>query len=155
MSEDALAAVEELWAALAVEDVVAALNDPETDRQVRATLARFAEADFEVRMRAPGGVGGTELVDRGPDGFRRNWREWVEPFATFRVELERRLEAGDAVIDLVRLSGTTKTGGVTIEQDGAALWSFEDGKLTSVVFYLEPGEALEAAGIDPGRLSQE
>jgi ketosteroid isomerase-like protein len=151
MSDRALAVVERLWEVLNADDVVAALGDEALNVQVRATLAEIAEPDFEVKMHAPADLGGTAFEGQGPDGFRAVWEEWVEPFEAFRIELTKRIDSGDDIVDLVRLTATSKTGGIEIEHDGAAVWTVRDGMLTRAIFYLRREDALEAAGLDPDR----
>jgi ketosteroid isomerase-like protein len=151
MSDQALAVVERLWEALHTEDVVAALSDEELNAQVRATLTEIAEPDFDVRMHAPAELGGTAFEGRGADGFRQVWEEWVEPFEAFSIELDDRIDAGEDVVDLVRLTATSKTGGVQVDHAGAAVWTVREGKLARAVFYLEREDALKAAGVDPDR----
>jgi hypothetical protein len=126
MSDQALAVVERLWQLLELNDVVANLADEQTMARQKAAVAELAEPSFKVRMRAPEHLGGTELGARGVDGWQRVWEEWMQPFASFRIDRQRRLESGEVAI--------------------------RDGKLAEVVFYLDPMDALKAAGIDPGRL---
>jgi ketosteroid isomerase-like protein len=151
MGDEALRMVEDVYEVLGSDDVVAALADDDVNRRMRETLDRVATADFEVRMRAPGHLGTTELRGRGADGFRSIWEDWTGPFERFHIELERRFQRGDQIVDLVRLSARTRTGGVAMEQDGGAVWTLREGKLARAEFFLQRGEALQAAGIDPDR----
>jgi ketosteroid isomerase-like protein len=151
MGDEALRMVEDLYDVLGSDDVVAALADDDANRRMRETLDRVATADFEVRMRAPGHLGTTELRGRGAQGFRSIWEEWTGPFELFQIELERRFDRGDQIVDLVKLKARTRTGGVPMEQAGAAVWTLRDGRLAKAEFYLQRDEALQAAGIDPGR----
>jgi ketosteroid isomerase-like protein len=151
MSDQALVVVERLWNVLNVNDVVAGLADAASSERVRATLMELAEPDFEVSMLAPEELGGTAFSGRGADGFRQVWEEWVEPFEAFGVESERRIESGDEVVDLVRLTATSKTGGVQVEHAGAAVWTVRHGRIVRVIFYLERRDALEAVGLEPDR----
>lgn len=151
MSREALAVVERLWEVLSVDDIVAGLGDEAALERLRATFAELAEPDFEVRMSAPAKVGGTQFMGRGADGFQAVWGEWAGVFGSFRVELKRRFESGDQVVDIVRLIATTEMGGGPIEQDAAAVWTIRDGRLARAEFYLDADDALRAAGIDPDR----
>ncbi len=151
MSDQALAVLEELNVALWADDIVRALGDEEADRRVREAFARLAEPDFEVHMWAPAEIGGTKFHGTGADGFRQVWTEWIEPFESFQPQLESRHVSGDKVVDLVKLTATTRTGRVPIEQHGAAVWTIRDGKIARVDFHLNHEDALKAAGIDPDR----
>jgi ketosteroid isomerase-like protein len=152
MSDQALTVVERLWEELSPDDVVAGLADEAQNERVRVMLAEVAEPDFKVKMQAPTELGGTAFEGRGPDGLRSVWEEWSGVFGSFRVELKQRLESGNDIVDVVRLIATTDTGGVAIEQDGAALWRIRNGKLARAEFFLDPEDGIRAAGIDPDRL---
>ena len=145
MSAEAVRIVEQIQGVLDV-DVVAALDDDETDRRIRQTLAELAQPDFEVVMVGPGYL--PQAAERaGPDGFREAWVDWTSPFESFQIEIERVIDAGDRVVSLVRQTGRTKTGGVEIEAAAAAVWTIRDGKLTRVEFHLDQEAALRAAGV--------
>jgi ketosteroid isomerase-like protein len=145
VSAEAVRIVEQIQGVLDV-DVVAALDDDETDRRIRQTLAELAQPDFEVAMVGPGYL--PEPLDRiGADGFREAWLDWTSPFESFQIEIERVIDAGDRVVSLVRQTGRTKTGGVEIEAAAAAVWTIRDGKLTRVEFHLDREKALQAAGV--------
>jgi ketosteroid isomerase-like protein len=145
VSAEAVRIVEQIQEVLDV-DVVAALDDDEEDRRIRQTLAELAEPDFEVVMVGPDYL--PQAAERaGPDGFREAWVDWTSPFESFRIEIERVLDAGDHVVSLVRQTGKTKTGGVDIEATAAAVWTIRDGKLTRVEFHLDREKALQAAGV--------
>jgi ketosteroid isomerase-like protein len=147
VSAEAVRIVEQIQGVLDV-DVVAALDDDETDRRIRQTLAELAQPDFEVAMVGPGYL--PEPLDRiGVEGFRDAWVDWTSPFESFQIEIERVIDAGDRVVSLVRQTGKTKTGGVEIEAAAAAVWTIRDGKLTRVEFHLDREKALQAAGVRP------
>jgi hypothetical protein len=38
----------------------------------------------------------------GIDGFREMWIDWLEPWATYHVQVDEMIEAGDSVVVLVR-----------------------------------------------------
>jgi ketosteroid isomerase-like protein len=145
MSAETREIVERIQASLA-EDVVAALADEERDREIRATLAELAEPDFQVVMVGPGYTSVAREA-RGFDGFREAWGDWTSPFATFRIEVEEMLDAGDKVVSLVRQEATTKTGGVPIEAEAAAVWTIANGRLHRVEFHIERESAMRSAGL--------
>ena len=145
MSAEAVRIVEQIQGVLDV-DVVAALDDDQTDRRIRQTLAELAQPDFEVVMVGPDYL--PEAAERaGPDGFREAWLDWTSPFETFRIDVERVIDADDRVVSLVRQIGRTKTGGVEIEASAGAVWTIRDGMLTRVEFHLDQEAALRAAGV--------
>src|SRR5439155_7121300 len=83
----------------------------------------------------------------GLHGFADAWREWLEPWDSYYVEVEEFIDVGDEVVSLVRVSARTTRDGVAIEHRPAAVWSVREGKVARVRFYLHRPEALEAAGL--------
>jgi ketosteroid isomerase-like protein len=146
VSTEAVRIVEQIQDALDVEDVVAAFEDAEIDRRVRQTLDELAEPDFDVVMVGPDYL--PQAAERtGSVGFRDAWLDWTSPFESFRIHVERVIDAGDRVVSLVRQVGRTKTGGVEIEAPAAAVWTIRDGKLRRVEFHLDQEAALRSAGL--------
>jgi ketosteroid isomerase-like protein len=91
---------------------------------------------------------GGRLDYRGPDGFIDAWREWSEPFASYRVDLEEFIEGSEGrVLTVARQHATTRTGGVEVVEPAAAVWTLRDGKLARVEFHLDPEAARRAAGL--------
>jgi ketosteroid isomerase-like protein len=148
MSAEAVRIVAQIQATLVGADVVAALDDEEMDRQVRATFDELAAPDFEVVMVGPDYLPAVQQ-ENGLPGFDKAWRDWTSPFESFQIVLEDMIDAGEKVVSLVRQTGRTKTGGVEIEASAAAVWTVTDGKLQRVEFHLDRDAALRAAGLEP------
>jgi ketosteroid isomerase-like protein len=83
---------------------------------------------------------------RGVGGFIAAWGDWLAPWASYRIEAERFIDAGDDVVVLARIRGRTARDGVTVEHTPAAIWSLREGKVVALRFYLDREEALKAAG---------
>ena len=132
--------------ALGTDDVVAALDDEERERGVREALAETAEPEFEVAMVGPDYVP-TQAEGVGADGFAAVWSDWASAFASFRIEIEDVIDAGEKVVSLVRLHGRTRTDQVPIEKEAAAVWTVRNGRLARVEFHLDREVALRAAGL--------
>ena len=130
-------------------DVVAAMRDPEALAQIRALLSEFAAPEFEIAMVAPDYMGPRgRLSYSGPDGFIEAWREWVEAYDSYTIEIEEVTEGVDGrVFTLGRQRGTTRTGGVEVEEMAAAVWTVLDGKVIRVEFHLDPEAGRRAAGL--------
>jgi uncharacterized protein len=124
---------------------------------VRRGYDLFAAGDLEglLALIAPdaetpdaGGLGltGTATgVRRGPEGFLRAIEEVTEAFDDYRVQPEEFIDAGDAVIASVRISGRGKTSGVEQEARLVHLWFIRDGQAIRGEVYRTIEEALEAA----------
>jgi ketosteroid isomerase-like protein len=149
VSAEAVRVVDRIQEALLTTgDVVGALNDPEADQRVRRTLMELAEPDFRVVMVGPTYV--SQNIERsGADGFREAWADWTTPFTSYHIDVEEMIDAGDRVVSLVGMRGTTKTGGVEVEASAAAVWTVVEGRLRRVEFHIDRQAALRAAGVDP------
>jgi uncharacterized protein len=147
VSTEAVEVVEAIQGVLTSTDVVAALEDP-TDQRARRAFMELAEPDVEIAMVGPGYVS-ARLESTGIDGFIEAWRDWTSPFEAYRIEVEEMIDAGDKVVTLVAMTGTTRTGGAEISAPGAAVWTVVDRRVRSVEFHLDRDVALRAAGLEP------
>lgn len=110
-------------------------------------LTAFDE-DFEAEFIASRVFGSAEpRVWRGLEGFAESWRDWLEPYDSYYIEVEELIDADDMVISLNRVVAQTTRDAVEVEHRPAALWSLRDGKIVRVRFFLEREEAFEAAGL--------
>ncbi len=83
----------------------------------------------------------------GVEGLTTAWREWLEPWESYRYVVEDYVDAGDGtVVVLVHVRARTRRDGVLVEHSPAALCRVRDGRLAQVGFYLDRAEALAAAG---------
>jgi ketosteroid isomerase-like protein len=82
----------------------------------------------------------------GPAGLVEGWQDWLAAWSSYEAQFEEFVDAGDDVVVLVRLRGTTKHGGVVIEQPAAAVWTVEDGKIVRLAFHLSRRAAFESIG---------
>jgi len=87
-------------------------------------------------------------VYRGLEGIRRWKAEIDEVFVDPRFELIELREAGEKVLEIMRLTARGRESGVPVELDGARVWEFRDGKVWRAQAYLDRREALRAAGLE-------
>ena len=104
------------------------------------------ESDFEVEF-ISATAGSLRPPSRGPEGLAEAWRDWLEPWVSYYIELEDVIDAGDEVVSLVRVSAQTTRDAVAIEHQSAAVWSVQEDKIARVRFYLDREQALEAVGL--------
>jgi ketosteroid isomerase-like protein len=118
---------------------------PENEVVDQAVLTAFPgvfAADFAVQFIAKG----IQLPEyHGVDGLAEAWRDWLAPWASYRIDVEDFIDAGDKVVVFARVRGRTARDGVLVEHTPAAIWSIQEGKVVGLRFYLERAEALEAA----------
>jgi uncharacterized protein len=124
---------------------------------VRLGYVHYAEGNLEgvtalfsegVVLADGGGLGVADSAAgtlRGPEGFLRSARESLDAFDDFQVETEDFIDAGDAVVVSVRISGTGKASGARLEMRLAHLWVMgDDGKVILGEVYRTVDEALAA-----------
>jgi ketosteroid isomerase-like protein len=108
--------------------------------------AELFHKELEVQFLARGEpLEGT--VYRGLEGLARGWREWLAAWASYRLDVDEFVDAGDKIVVLVRVTARTVRDNVIMHHTPGAVWTIRDGKVAAVHFYLDRSEALEAAGI--------
>ena len=89
----------------------------------------------------------TRTAYRGPDGLRSFTRERHEAWRDVADELEELVDAGDAVVSVVRTRGHGRRSGAEAALRHAGAWTIEDGRVVQVVWFPSRREALEAVGL--------
>jgi ketosteroid isomerase-like protein len=107
----------------------------------------FDLPDLEVEF-AGTQSGAPGLSYRGLDGLVEGWREWLTPWASYRLRTEEYIDAGEKVVLLVSVRARTSRDGVAFEHQAAAVWTLRDGTPVAVHFFLEQEEALRFAGVE-------
>jgi ketosteroid isomerase-like protein len=129
----------------AAEDFVHLLRDDSAWAALARGMEPIFHPDFETV--APG-VPGTEKTYTGMDGLRAAWLEWVAPWASYRTETKEAIDAGDRVLLIVNDWARREGSAQEIEINGAAVWSFRNGKIARFEAYAERSEAREAIGLE-------
>jgi len=86
-------------------------------------------------------------IYRGYEGYARAARLWLKPAEEPSVEPVEILGAGDHLVSIQRFCGRARFTGLEFEVTYACHWTFRDGKVVHINAYLEPAEALKAAGL--------
>jgi len=134
----------EAFFAGAPDDLVAAIEDPEWVAIVRQGLAPLIAPDFEfVTVRQSVGFPGAK---RGVEGFLTVYREYAEMWESYSLKPQRFVEVGDKVVVEAKIAGTTRRGGVALEQQVAAVYTFEDGKIRRIEEFSDVASAHAAVG---------
>jgi ketosteroid isomerase-like protein len=108
--------------------------------------AGFTAPDAEWIM--PPNTPGFRQVYKGRDEFLDFMSTWTEDFDDYSVELERLIDAGDdRVVGLFRQRGIGKGSGAPVEFHSGLVYELQDGQVVRMRNYLDPKEALEAAGL--------
>jgi len=99
-------------------------------------------------------------VFRGHDGVRAYFGRLKSAWDEFLFLAEEYRDLGDVVLVLGRLRGRGRGGGVPVESPVGAVWDLRDGRIWRLRAYLDPADAVEAAGypstdIDEARAAAE
>jgi ketosteroid isomerase-like protein len=127
-------------------DVVRRLYELFGRRDVGAAFPDYADPGIELRV--------PQLYPDAPEAFlgRKGVEDWIamvdEVWSEWRFEPKRYLEAGSIVVVLARLVAEGESSGIHLQREVAHLWEVKDGRATSIQAYLNPAEALEAAGLE-------
>ena len=109
-------------------------------------VAGLFAGDAELSDAGGLGVAGTAAGTRyGPEGFLQASDEALEAFEDYRVEAEEFIDAGEAVVVSVRISGRGRASGAELEMRLAHLWVLRNGKVIRGEVYRTTEEALEVA----------
>jgi ketosteroid isomerase-like protein len=92
-------------------------------------------------------MGGEQTVFRGHDGVRKMMRDLYETFGEIQIEITEIRDLGDRLVAIGRNRARGKASGAEIVTPFAFVTEIKDGKTISVRGYLNPKEALEAAGL--------
>jgi ketosteroid isomerase-like protein len=128
----------------AAEDFAQFLRDDNAWAAVTKCFDPLFHPDFETV--APG-VPGTEKTYTGVEGLRAAWLEWLAPWVSYRTEIKEAVDAGNRVLLIVNDSARREGSAEDIKIDGAAVWSFRNGRIARFEAYADRSEALEAIGL--------
>src|SRR3954453_865863 len=86
---------------------------------------------------------------RGHAALTRWLRRWLEAWDDAWDEIDELYEADETVVTAIRTHGRGRKSGLEISQRLFDVFELRSGRVVRVTEYLEPGEALAAAGFDP------
>ena len=113
--------------------------------------ALLGECDPEVEWRPVFQVvllGGEPTVHWGHEGVRDALRAWYEALAEIQVTISEIRDLGERIVAIGRIQARGKESGAPVESPGAWIFEFKNGKAVRAREYLDPKEALEAAGLE-------
>ena len=121
---------------------IAAWNRGDLD----ATL-EVLDPEVEVHAVMPAMLGGVSTIYRGHEGFRELFRDVHEVFVEHRIEISEIRDLGERIVAIGHLRGRGKESGAEVESPIAYVDEFKNGKATRINDFLNPKDALEAAGL--------
>jgi ketosteroid isomerase-like protein len=122
-------------------------SDAFARRDVDALLAE-SDPNVEIHPAIPAGLGGEATVYHGHDGVRAWLRDQEEVFVDVSSEYTEIRDLGEQVLAIGRLRARGKQSGADIESPIGWVVEFKNGRGIHVRGYLNPEEALEAAGLE-------
>ena len=127
-------------------EIVRRVADAYNRRDVGAMLGELhPEIEWQPWLQVQ--LGGGATVYRGHQGVREGIREREEAFSEIQAEPAEVRDLGERVVVIGHLRGRGKESGAITESAIAWIVDFESGKVVRVREYLDPEEALEAAGV--------
>lgn len=113
-------------------------------RAVEAELP-YLDPEIELRSAIVGGAEGNTY--RGHEGVRKWMAESDAAWAELRLEAEEFRDLGDDVLIIGRLRAKGRESGAEVESPIAWLFTVRRGRIVHSTGYLDPREALRAAGL--------
>ncbi len=115
-------------------------------RDVEALL-RELEPEVEWHPALEVLLGGETTVYRGHEGVRELLRATDETLGEIHVEFSEIQDLGDRIVAIGLLRTRGKESGAETESPVGYVAELKDGKTIQIRTYLDPKEALEAAGL--------
>jgi ketosteroid isomerase-like protein len=115
-------------------------------RDVEALL-RELDPEVEWRSAILMPLGREARVHRGHEGVREGLRDVYEALAEFQVEYSEIRDLSDRIVGIGRIRMRDRQTGVETESPLVSVTDVKNGKGIRVWNYLDPKEALEAAGL--------
>ena len=95
-------------------------------------------------------MGGRQTVYRGHEGVREWLRDLYETLSEFQADYPEIRDLGDRTVAIGRVRVRGMASEVEIESPHGTVVEFKNGKGIRIRTYLDPREALEAAGLSDG-----
>jgi uncharacterized protein len=110
-------------------------------------MLEVMDPEIEFRPRFQVMLGGEEMVFRGHEGFREAFRDLYGALEWIKPEIFEVRDLGDRIVALGRLSVRGKRSGAEAESPAGWVADIKNGKAIRFTEYLDPSQALEAAGL--------
>jgi ketosteroid isomerase-like protein len=125
---------------------------------VKLCFDLFSRGDIEgmldyidpgIEISEPREIPGAESF-QGHDGFIEAIEHWAGEFVEFRIDVERLIDAGDAVISHIRHEGRGRQSGVPVEIWFSYVFTLRNGQIVRWQIFATLDQALQAVGLPDG-----
>ncbi len=110
-------------------------------------ISDVLDPEVVMHLSLPAMFGGEATVVRGHDEYRRFYRDLMQSFAEFRIEISEIRDLGERLVTIGRIHARGKGSGAEVESPIAYVVELGNGKTIRLDDYFDPKEALEAAGL--------
>ncbi len=126
-------------------DTVALFRDEKRVERLFTAGLPFFHEDFETVVQGwpEGGKSYHGLLEN-----RRFWEDWLAPWVEYRQELWKPIDVGERILLIVNDFGRREGSTQEVKIDGAAIWTFRDGKIARFEAFTDRAEALRAVGLE-------
>jgi ketosteroid isomerase-like protein len=115
-------------------------------RDVEALLQDLdPEVEWHSALLIP--FGGEATVSRGHDGVREVMSDVFDALAEIHLEYSDIRDLGERIVGIGRISTRGKQSGAVTDMAFGTVADMKNGKAVRIWTYLDPQEALEAAGL--------
>ena len=111
------------------------------------TLLQELDPEVEWHSALHAFLGGEQTVFRGHDGVRDMLRDLNDAFSEIHIEISEIRDLGDRLVAIGRNRARGKESGAETVTPLAFVTEVKNGKAISIRAFLDPKEALEAAGL--------
>ena len=111
------------------------------------TLLEMLDPEVEWHTALHALMAGDATVYRGHAGVREMLRDMYEVFDEIQIEISEIRDLGDRLVPIGRTRTRGRESGAETESPIAWVVEFKNGKAISLRAYLDPKEALGAAGL--------
>jgi ketosteroid isomerase-like protein len=125
-------------------DIVPLFRSEEAATAATEAATPLFEPDFEVVLVRSDVERATY---RGFEGLRSAMIDWLEPWESYRSQVEELVDLGDRVAVLVRDYGRQKGMEREVDFKGVAVYVFCGDKISRIEFHFDREEGLEAVGL--------
>jgi ketosteroid isomerase-like protein len=123
-------------------DIAALLRDDRLFEQLAEALAPMIHPEFESAA-----VWQEGKTYAGIAGFRDLWRDWLEPWAAYHVEVEELIDRGERIVVFGRDRARRHDSEREFDLVSGSIWEFREGRLVRAEFFRDRDEAMRAAGL--------